>query len=181
MVLLQNMTRTILNIGFACLVQFSTTFGRRSKKKDSLLIVKLISQGKRVFILSSILPHVFGDLHSYGDSVDREDENLEISKSTVNASVKNFTKLMKIEFRQQYLNHGCPTPVEIECSTTINAGRGFPGMFVSWDCKHFSWKNCPVSLAGQDKGKGANKTLILEAITDPDLYIGYYFLVKQDR
>jgi hypothetical protein len=100
---------------------------------------------------------------AYGDSADREDENLEIAKSTVNASVKNFTKLMKIEFGQQYLNC-CPTPVEIERSTTINAGRGFPGMFASWDCKHFSWKNCPVSLAGQHKGKGANKTLILEAI-----------------
>jgi len=21
---------------------------------------------------------------------------------------------------------------------------GFPGGFVSWDCKHFNWKNCPV-------------------------------------
>jgi hypothetical protein len=111
---------------------------------------------------------------AYGDSADREDENLEIAELTVNASVKNFMKLMKIEFGQQYLNR-CPTPVEIERLTTINAGRGFPGMFASWDCKHFSWKNCPVSLAGQHKGKGADKTLILEAIADPDLYIWYYF------
>jgi hypothetical protein len=48
-------------------------------------------------------------------------------------------------------------------------------MFASWDCKHFSWKNCPVSLAGQHKGKGSDKTLILEAIADPDLYIWYHF------
>jgi hypothetical protein len=48
-------------------------------------------------------------------------------------------------------------------------------MFASWDCKHFSWKNCPVALAGQHKGKGSDKTLILEAIADPDLYIWYYF------
>jgi hypothetical protein len=48
-------------------------------------------------------------------------------------------------------------------------------MFASWDCKHFSWKNCPVTLAGQHKGKESDKTLILEAIADADLYIWYHF------
>jgi hypothetical protein len=48
-------------------------------------------------------------------------------------------------------------------------------MFASWDCKHFPWKNCPVALAGQHKGKESDKTLILEAIADADLYIWYHF------
>jgi Plant transposon protein len=48
-------------------------------------------------------------------------------------------------------------------------------MFASWDCKHFAWKNCPVSLAGQYKGKEGAKTLILEAICDPDLYIWHSY------
>jgi hypothetical protein len=87
---------------------------------------------------------------------------------------------MKNELGNQYLNH-CPMPAEIKHLTTINAGKGFPGMFLaSWDCKHFSWKNCLVSLAGQHKGKGANKTSHFGSITDPDLYIWYYFLAKQD-
>lgn len=111
---------------------------------------------------------------AYGDSADRDDENLEMAESTINSSFQQFTKLIKKEFGPQYLNR-CPSAAEIERSTTINAGRGFPGMFASWDCKHFSWKNCPVPLAGQHKGKGNDKTLILEAIADPDLYIWYSF------
>jgi hypothetical protein len=111
---------------------------------------------------------------AYGDSSDREDENLEIADSTIDASLKCFNQLMKAEFGAQYLNR-CPSPAEIRRSVTINAGRGFPGMFASWDCKHFSWKNCPVALAGQHKGKENDKTLILEAIADPDLYIWYHF------
>jgi hypothetical protein len=47
----------------------------------------------------------------------------------------------------------------------------------SWDCKHFNWKNCPVRLAGQHKGRseGGKKTLILETIADPDLYLWSIF------
>jgi hypothetical protein len=111
---------------------------------------------------------------AYGDSADCDDENLEMAESAINKSPKEFTKLMKSEFGSQYLNQ-CPTAAEIEWSTTINAGQGFPGMFASWDCKHFSWKNCPVSLAGQHKGKGTDKTLVQEAIANPDLYIWYSF------
>jgi hypothetical protein len=111
---------------------------------------------------------------AYGDSADRDDENLEMAESTINKSLKQFNKLMIQEFGAQYLNC-CPSAEEIDRVTTINAGRGFPGMFASWDCKHFSWKNCPVPLAGQYKGKENDKTLVLEAIADADLYIWYHF------
>jgi hypothetical protein len=85
---------------------------------------------------------------------------------------------MKSEFGVHYLNR-CPSPAKIRRSVTINSGRGFPGMFASWDCKHFSWKNCPVALAGRHKGKENDKTLILEAIANPDLYIWYHLLEKR--
>jgi hypothetical protein len=114
---------------------------------------------------------------AYGDSADRDDENLNMAESTINMSLKQFNKLMIEEFGVQYLNH-CPSAAEIERVTTNNACRGFPGMFASWDCKHFSWKNCSFSLAGQYKGKESDKTLVLEAIADADLYIWYYFFGK---
>jgi hypothetical protein len=51
---------------------------------------------------------------TYGDSADWDDENLEIAESTVNASLKNFTKLMKDESGGgQYLNR-CLMLDEIE-------------------------------------------------------------------
>ena len=53
--------------------------------------------------------------------------------------------------------------------------RGFPGCFGSWDCKYYFWRNCPVALAGQCKGKGSGgKSLVMEALVDPDLYIWYF-------
>jgi hypothetical protein len=104
---------------------------------------------------------------AYGDLADRDDENLDMAESTINMSLKQFNKLMIEEFGAQYLNP-CPLAAEIECVI-------FPGMFASWDCKHFSWKNCPVSLAGQYMGKESDKTLVLEVIANTDLYIWYYF------
>jgi len=57
----------------------------------------------------------------------------------------------------------------------IMESRGFPGAFASWDCKHFNWKNCSIRLTGQHKGHadGGKKTLIMEAIADPDTYLLY--------
>ena len=52
--------------------------------------------------------------------------------------------------------------------------RGFPGCFGSWDCKHYFWENCPVALAGQHKGKEKGKTIVMEAMCDPFLYIWYF-------
>ena len=111
---------------------------------------------------------------SYGESSDRADENLEISESVVNSSFKQFCSLIVQEFGPIYL-HRCPSQHEIERALRINASRGFPGNFASWDCKHFSWKNCPMAFAGQHKGKEDSNTLVLEAICDPDCYIWYSF------
>ena len=36
-------------------------------------------------------------------------------------------------------------------------------------------KNCPVTLAGQHKGKGGDKIHILEAVCDPNLYIWHSY------
>ena len=88
--------------------------------------------------------------------------------------LKKFTQLIVNEFGAQYLNR-CPTEKEKRCVYEAMQKRGFPGAFASWDCKHFNWKNCPVCLAGQYKGKEGSKTLILESICDPDLYLWYVF------
>jgi hypothetical protein len=34
----------------------------------------------------------------------------------------------------------------------VMTARGFPGLFATWDCKHFNWKNCPVRHQGQNQG-----------------------------
>jgi hypothetical protein len=52
-------------------------------------------------------------------------------------------------------------------------------MLASWDCKHFAWKSCPVYLAGQHKGKESNKTLVLDAIADANLYTSWYYFLEK--
>ena len=47
--------------------------------------------------------------------------------------------------------------------------------WLGWHCKHFDWKNCPVQLHGQYKGKGDTNTIVLEAIANVDHYIWYGF------
>jgi hypothetical protein len=112
----------------------------------------------------------------YGEASDRQDEYLQISGTVAREALKAFVKLVVQEFGAEYLNR-CPTHADKMRALEKMAARGFPGCFSSWDCKHFNWKNCPVRLAGQAQGhsKGGEKTLILEAICDPDLYLWYIF------
>jgi Plant transposon protein len=109
---------------------------------------------------------------AYGDSYDRDDENLRIAESTLNAIVRLFCNLLVTHFGGQYLNR-CPNVEERKAISEAMASRGFPGCMGSWDCKHFNWKNCPMRLAGQYQGhsEGGKKTLILEAIADHRRYI----------
>lgn len=110
---------------------------------------------------------------AYGDAYDREDEYLQISESSVQVSTKAFVKLIKEHF-PEYLNR-CPSEQEKAAISNFNASRGFPGLFASWDCKHFVWHRCPMRWQGQYKGhaEGGRMTLILEAIADYNKYIWY--------
>ena len=110
---------------------------------------------------------------SYCDASDRSDKNFQISETSLDDSFKDFCIILLQEFGGEYLNP-CPTNEEIKQTLQVNSNRGFPGLFVSWDCKHFPWDMCPIAEAGQQKGKEKN-ILILEAICDPDTYIWYCF------
>jgi Plant transposon protein len=111
---------------------------------------------------------------AYGDAYDREDENLQMSESTLSQLTKQFSKLIIEEFGKQYLNRP-PTLEERQVIGARMATRGFPGCLGSWDCKHFNWKNCPMRLAGQHKGhaEGGKTTLIMEAFADYRRYLWY--------
>jgi len=107
----------------------------------------------------------------YSDSSDHEDENLELSKTVLDFSYKNFCRIVKDKFGALYLNR-CPTDEDLQWLQVINHGHCFPGLFSSWDCKHFPWKLCPVAWQGQfHNGKEPGPSLLMEAIADADLFI----------
>ena len=89
---------------------------------------------------------------SYSDASDHSDVNFQISETSLDDSFKEFCIILLQEFGQEYLNR-CPTNDEIKRTLQVNSNRGFPGLFASWDCKHFPWDMCPMAEAGQHKGK----------------------------
>jgi len=110
----------------------------------------------------------------YGDAMDRDDENLQISESSLHDISKMFSKMIIAEFGPQYLNR-CPTKEEREIISRAMSRKGFPGGLGSWDCKHYRWNNCPLRLAGQHQGhgQGGSATLIMESISDFRRYFWY--------
>ena len=64
---------------------------------------------------------------------------------------------------------------DIEKQMQINNARGFPGMFASLDCMHWTWKNCPVAWQGQFQDKDANRSVISEAVADQSTWFWHAF------
>lgn len=108
-------------------------------------------------------------IFAYGLSFDEVDELCEISESEARNSFISYISIMPELFEATYLR--CPTTSDLKRILAINDRRGFPGCVGSWDCQHWQWKNCPVQLAGQCKGKEKKPTIVLEAICDGELWI----------
>lgn len=109
-----------------------------------------------------------------GESGDRQDEYFQLGETTCMDYMKELCREIVEKFGPIYLNR-CPTIAEKRAVLELMRKRGFPGAFASWDCKHFVWKNCPVAFAGQHlHHKDKKKSLVLEAISDPFLYIWYF-------
>jgi len=94
-----------------------------------------------------------------------------MSETSVDHVLKSCCKIMIANFGDPYLNR-TPTAAERARILKKNNERGFPGLFASWDCKHFVWDKCLVALQGQHKGhaEGGKYTKILEAIADDSCY-----------
>jgi Plant transposon protein len=68
-----------------------------------------------------------------------------------------------------------PSVKERDRILDYNKGKGFPGMFASWDCSHFKRDKCPIYLHGAYKNQysTSSKAVVLEAVVDCYLYIWF--------
>ncbi|KAE9334033.1 hypothetical protein PR003_g13713 [Phytophthora rubi] len=82
-------------------------------------------------------------MYRYGVAADATDEYVRLGESTATEAFQRFTKAVLNKFGSEYLRE--PTAADIQHHTRINEQRGFPGMFGSLDCTHWTWKNCPVA------------------------------------
>jgi hypothetical protein len=115
---------------------------------------------------------------AYGTGGDAVDEYCKLSDSTAHEAMRRFVLAVRACFEARYLRQ--PTREDIVRQMDINEKRGFPGMFASIDCMHWSWKNCPVAWAGQFQDKDKERSIVLEAVADQSLWIWHPFLACQD-
>jgi Plant transposon protein len=77
---------------------------------------------------------------AYGISGDMRAEYLQICSSSVNVSVKTFSRAVIEEFGEEYLRE--PNEDDLRRILKLNAARGFPGCPGSIDCQRWDWENC---------------------------------------
>jgi hypothetical protein len=106
---------------------------------------------------------------AYGIPADATDEYCRTGESTAAESLKRFTVAIRGCFEAEFLKQ--PTRADLDRQIVINTARGFPGMFGSIDCMHWTWKNCPVAWQGQFQDKDKDRSIILEAVADQSLWI----------
>jgi hypothetical protein len=110
---------------------------------------------------------------AYGISADATDEYCRTGESTALEAMKRFVVAIRGCFQSTYLRE--PTRADFQRQVDINRARGFPGMFGSLDCMHWTWKNCPVAWQGQFQDKDGDRSLILKAVADQSLWIWHAF------
>lgn len=110
---------------------------------------------------------------AYGSTADAQDKYLQILDDSVLLSMKAFCERVVDVFGAEYRRE--PTEDDLMRIMRINAARGFPGCVGSIDCQHYEWKNCPVAWDGQFKGKEKKQNILMEAISDGELWIWLYF------
>ncbi|KAK2638357.1 hypothetical protein Ddye_026152 [Dipteronia dyeriana] len=110
---------------------------------------------------------------AYSLPTDATDEYIKIGESTTIESLKRFCRVVVEVFAQQYLRS--PNADDVAKLLRIDKYRGFSGMLGSLDCMHWKWKNCPTAWTGQYAGRSGSPTIILEDVSDYDLWIWHAF------
>jgi len=110
---------------------------------------------------------------AFGESYDRADEYLRLSKATIAVCDKKLLDVLIPEHEVKYLRQ--PTTTELRAIMERSAARGMPGCIGSFDCSHWEWRGFPKALAGQSLSRKKRRTIVLERICDHDLYIHNLF------
>lgn len=110
---------------------------------------------------------------AYGESPDRTDEYVRLSKSTVSIAVKRLVAFILRKYQSEYLR--APTNDDLQRIMRRNAERGFPGCIGSLDCSHWEWRNCPTAHAGMYQDRSGKRTIVLETVCDEDMWIWHIY------
>jgi hypothetical protein len=79
----------------------------------------------------------------YGCPANACDEYCRIGESTALEAMRRWVVAICACFEIEYLRQ--PTQQDLQKYIQINTARGFPGMFGSLNCMHWTRKNCPMA------------------------------------
>lgn len=111
---------------------------------------------------------------AYGEASDRGDEYVRLSASTIAEATRHLVDYLVERYEPTYLRP--PTNEEVAYILERNAARGMPGCLGSIDCSHWRWVNCPTALAGQYQNRKGERTVVMETVSDEDLYIWHFYI-----
>lgn len=106
------------------------------------------------------------------------DEMAEASSSSVRNIFFEFTEPIVNLFENEYLCH--PNKEDLKRVLPIIEGRELPGCLGIWDLQQWQWKNCPVAWDVQFNGKQKKPKIVLEEISDGELWIWGPILVNPE-
>jgi hypothetical protein len=128
----------------------SDAVGRRGACLDArlLLPLKVVAYG--------VAPSAFVDQFQMSDSFMRD-------------CLIQFDLMMEKLYQEEYLR--LPTPEDLKNINNLhNHVHGKEGMFGSLDCMHVYWNKCPMAWQGSYTGAKGKPTVVLEAISDYNLW-----------
>ena len=134
------------------------------QRRDAYGLIGLNSRQKITAVLRML---------SLGVCVNAMDDYCRTRESTAMECMKWFHVAVRAKFGDHHMRQ--PTRADFEKHLSINAQRGFPGMFVSLDCMYYQCKNCPVAWQCEFGDRDGNNSIILEAIADQSLHIWHMF------
>ncbi len=82
---------------------------------------------------------------------------------------REFDQAIKTIYLREYLR--VPNDVDLKRIKKLHCEvHGVDGMLRSLDCTHTIWKNCPKAWAGTYKGKENSPSIVLEGISDYNMF-----------
>ena len=106
---------------------------------------------------------------AYGETYDRADEYVRLSKATISIAVHKLIDFVVEEYAASYLR--APSDAELRVILDRNKARGMPGCIGSIDCSHWRWRSCPTALHGQHQNRKGYRSVLLETVCDEDTYV----------
>ncbi len=135
------------------------------QKKDATRLLELSSIQKCTSTIKML---------AYGVETYYTNKYCTSSESNALERLKRFVNTIRTCLESNYLKQ--PTLANVKKQMKINKERGFPCMFASIDCMHWSWKYCPMAWQGQFQDKEKTRSVIRKLLTINLCGYGTHFL-----